>query len=280
MKALITKRHPELPQDITKLSGYEAFRKNSSSVVAALNDYYKTLCDCVSVLDESFVAVVECGTNAAEVRYDVATDWSNYWCQLVVRYVQLNALIAQLESATLFVTAFAVASAMLSAPMVSQPLLDKSYADLTRYLGRTGSGNVSRLVRVMQDDMERIATIIGTTAISFQAPIFMWSNVKTLRDSKIFALHDDVSGELRAYPSDWPALDKAERESAEICSLERMKQFVLIAFLLCPAELNRGGAPELLRLCLADSPHFTLFRDVDLPLPRRAHPQRRRLAIC
>src|SRR5437868_1623440 len=48
MKALITKRHPELPPDITKLTGYEAFRKNSSAVVASFNDYYKTLCDAVS----------------------------------------------------------------------------------------------------------------------------------------------------------------------------------------------------------------------------------------
>jgi NCK-associated protein 1 len=107
-------------------------------------------------------------------------------------------------------------------------------------------------IRRLQDDCGEISMRVGDTLMPFQAIINKWSQVKQMVDTRVFNVIDEPKN--MGIPFD-------ERSHIELIQLDNYKRWILYGFLICPAELQRPGALEMLGSVLKEVFVLQVFRD-------------------
>ena len=264
-KNLFTRKFPELPSDLPKQSGFDAFRRNADAVRASLVDYALTLADCLTWLDAAWVSL-QTLASPADVLFDLSvnSEVTHYFFTLVTRFVQVHLLIAQLDTPqhnlcgyyyalyVLKANPSALSSQSNAAVTVPPSELDADYLRLATYLNATGRAPL----RQLQGDFTTISVTIGNALCSpsFSNPVYAYSKLKSYSEHKLFTL--DASHSLLH-----PATDV---RYADLLNVDRIRQYIVYGFLVCPGELSRPGALELLKVALLNDLIIPLHRDVAL----------------
>ena len=264
-RSLLTRRYPELPNDLPKQSGFEPFRRNSDAIKTALSDYALTLVDCLAWLEAAWGALQAVASDP-QLRFDLSInpDITHFFFTLLTRYVQLHLLIAQLDSPQVNLLGYYLASFLpsggasyLSSPsnqsvIIPPSALDPDYLRTSSHFNTHGKTPLKQL----QQDFTSISVTIGNALClpSVSNLVFDYSKVRTYQERKVFTL--DASNTL-LHPSN-------DAKYADLINLDRVRQYVVYGFLVCPGELIRPGAVEMLKVALMHDVVVPLHRDVVL----------------
>ena len=269
-RSLTTRRFPELPTDLPKASGFEGFRRHADVIRASLLEYVETLVDCLRWAEEAWQTLELLANSLSELSLAMTgnAELTHHYFSLMLRYAQLHLMIAQLDApqhnvctyyyAAYLLTASAAALSSTQSQTITVPVssLSPDYAKLAAHLNRHGKSPL----RTLQSDFTSISVNIGNAlcSASFSSPVFTFSKLKSYSDLKLFTL--DASNTLLTQAT--------EAKYAELMSVDRVRQYVLYGFLLCPGELPRPGALELLKAVLQHDVVVPLHRDVPLQFGR------------
>ena len=273
-KNLLTKRFPDLPTDLPKQSGFDAFRRSADAIKAATFDFVATMVDCMGWVGEAWSVLEEVGNGVSEFNLTVNTDLTHFYFTLLTRYIQLHLLIAQLDTpqhqilahyyaAYLLVAPPATISAQSSQQIVTPPTsLEADYSRLASHLNKYSR----QPLKALQSDFTALSLLIGNALCSpsFSTPIYTYCKLKAYTDSKLFAIDTATTTSLSASL----LVPCKEPQYVELIGLERVRQYVLYGFLVCPGELQRPGSIELLQQVLQWDVVVPMFRDVPLNVGR------------
>ena len=274
VKNLLTKRFPDLPTDLPKQSGFDAFRRSADAIKTCTYEYVATLVDCMGWIAEAWAVLEETGNAVGEFSLTVNSDITHFYFTLLTRFVQLHLLIAQLDTpqhqilahyyaAYLLVAPPAAISAQSSQAIVTSPTsLDADYTRLASHLNKYSR----QPLKALQAYFTSLSLLIGNAlcSSSFSSPVYTYSKLKAYTDSKLFAIDTATTTSLST------ALLTPCKEPlyAELIGLPRVREYVLYGFLVCPGELQRPGAIELLQQVLQWDVVVPLYRDVVLNVGR------------
>ena len=265
-RQLLTRKYPELPNDLPKQSGFEPFRRNADAIKAALADFSLTIVDCLAWIESAWTAL-QAVASEPQLRVDLAInpDLCHFFFTLLTRYVQLHLLLAQLDAPQVnllgyYLAAFlpTPAAAFLSSPsntsvIIPPSALDPDYLRTSSYFNTHNRTPLKQL----QQGFTSISVTIGNALClpSLSNLIFDYAKVKTYTDRKLFTL--DPRTNTLLHPSN-------DAKYADLIHLDRVRQYVIYAFLVCPGELIRPGAVEMLKVALMSDVVVVLHRDVVL----------------
>ena len=273
-KQLLTKRFPDLPTDLPKHSAFDTFRRSADALRSATHDYVATLVDCLGWAGEAWGVLEECGNGVVGFDLGVNVDLTHFYFSLLVRFVQLHLLIAQLDTPQHQILAYYYASYLLVAPatalstqsnqaIVTPPsALDADYTRLATHLNKYSR----QPLKALQSDFTALSLLIGNALCSpsFSNPVYTYSKLKSYTDSKLFNLDTATTTST----STALLVPCKEAAYAELVGVERVRGYVLYGFLVCPGELQRPGAIELLQQVLQWDVVMPLYRDVVLNVGR------------
>jgi len=244
-KKAIMKRFPDL-NDVymRKVPGDTVFSKKATEVTTQVADYYRTFLDVVQFKEEAWKALNEVSQQIVAFDFDLNVDLLTYYLNLFSRYVNLHLIVNRVKDRKLMLGTYARAYNITSGN--TEPNFHQIAAFLEKYEKED--------LKTLAEDFTAISRRIGDTLMSFAKPIRQWIEVKTLVDKRVF----NVVTEPKHM-----CIPVGENNHLELMHVVRMKQWVVSGFLVCPGELARDGALELLFDCLKDSYILPIYRDVN-----------------
>jgi len=236
------KKFPEFPDTLNKAQGTDVFKKRAPEVVAALSDYYATFLDLIDFQEEAWRVLQEIASNLQEFKLELNQDILTYYFNLLSRYMSVHFLANLADSPQMFLASYAKAFHQTSGNT------EASFGKVAKYIAAFKPNPLKK----MQDDAVAISLCVGNTLMTFMSIISKYSNVAAYQNRLFGLLHEDQQT---------LTVPMYEQAQIEVTHLLNVRSWVLFGFLLCPAELARPGALDLLSLCLKETFLVPLFRD-------------------
>jgi len=244
---LFLRKFPEFPDVLQKEKGADVFKQRAPEITAALQDFYYTFMEVINFTDESWKLLTELGTNMQEFKLDHNVDILTYFFTLLTRYVQIHMLVHLIDTPQLFLASYARAFHHTSGNT------EPHFSRIARYLGTFKPTPTTSPLKRIQDDAQALSLLVGNTLIAFLPILQRYSSVQGYMSGKLFNILQEEPKNLT-----WGA---NERIQIEATHLANMRNWVLWGFLVCPAELGRPGALDLLSMCLRETFLLQIYRD-------------------
>lgn len=240
IKALC-KKFPEPPTDLDKVVGADIFQKKASEFVAALKGHYLTFVDIITFVDEAWKFIVDFSQSTVDLKWNTFPEVVSQFMTLLCRYAQLLFLLSNVDERITLIATYARAYQLLNGN--SEPNLSMIITFLKKH---------ERPQKVLQEECESISVRVGDALMSLAPLITKWADPKLLQELRPFNVLDDA----RLLTS-----TKGEQIFLDLSTLDDARMWLLYGFLLCPAELLRPGAVELLKLVIRDTQVVPMYRD-------------------
>lgn len=237
---------PNFPNTLEKHDGHKEFVKRSSDIVQKLGDFYATFMGVLNFADEAWRCLVDCSKNIVEYKPNVNPDLMKFYLDLFLRYVQVTYMVTKIDLRQELLASYAKAHHCTSGNT------EPNFLRIADYLKK-----YENPLRRLQDDSADISMRIGDSLMPFSPIIFKWSQVKQMVDTRVFNVVDEPKN--MTIPFD-------EKSHVELLSLDNYKRWVLYGFLICPAELQRPGALEMLSQVLRETFVLQIYRDKCIPI--------------
>lgn len=211
-----------------------------------MNDYYCTFLEVLNFTEDAWKLLTDLAASVQEFKLELNADVLSYYFNLFTRYVQIHLLVKLIETPEMYIASFARAFHCTSGN--SEP----NYLRIAKYLATFRSAPLKK----MQEDAAAISLCVGTTLMTFMPILMKYSTVQGYAQGKLFNIIQEDAKNL--------TVANNEKLQLEVLHLANLRNWVLWGFLICPAELARPGALDLLSLCLRETFHLQIFRDKTL----------------
>lgn len=176
------------------------------------------------------------------VQFDLNLDLMTFFLNLLVRYTQILLLVEQVADPLTYLPAYAKSFHLTTGNTES------NFNRIAGFIARFKEP----IKRLREDFGSSISLAVGNALLSLLPLAMKWSTGDALLAQKVFSVHDDIR--LLNTPV-------GEKSHVELYHLDRVHQWVLFGFMLCPNELQRPGAVQLLVLSLSTELQLVIYRD-------------------
>jgi len=240
------KRFPEIPTDLDKTPGYDAFLSRAKQIYEELEPDFDTFVDTFEWLKTTHQSLSDIATATADLTWASTPLTTEKFLDLVTMYCQVNLLWAHITDRRMIVACFC--RAFLIVKTKNEP----NYPKVAQYL--IAHADTFKLLR---ENIKHFSKRVGQALVSLLNSYTKVNNIEQLR--KEGALNITLSPEKLPLPS---------QDSAQLDLLvkEKMYTWAAYGFLFCLDELAMPGALDLCRTILAQAYCMPLFRNVFIPI--------------
>lgn len=212
-----------------------------------------TFLEVLNFSEEAWKLLVELSGVVQEFKYDLNIDLLSYYFNLLTRYVQIHFLVHLIDTPQLFLASFARAFHHTSGNT------EPNFLRIAKYLAAFKPTQSTSPLKKMQDDAQAISLCVGNSLMTFLPLLTKYSSVAGYQaQGKLFNILQEEPKNLS-----WGCNEKLQ---LEIVHLNNFRNWVLWGFLVCPAELGRPGALDLLSLALRETFNIVIYRDKTLSI--------------
>lgn len=241
---VLGKKFPDSPDNLAKEKAFELFNKRAPEIVASLKDYYCTFLELVNFSEESWKLLSDLAAVSQEYKLELNVDVMTYYFNLLIRYVQVQILMNQIDTPQNLLSCYARAFHHTSGNT------EPNTGRIAKYLATFRPNPIQQI----QKDCSscNISLSVGNTVINWYPLLAKWSTVTSLVQNKAFNILEEPKQML---------INVGEKNHFELLQIEKLRNFTLWSFLICPAELARPQALDLLQLCLKQEFVVPIFRE-------------------
>ena len=214
---------------------------------------FSTFLEVLNFSDEAWKLLVELSGVVQEFKYELNIDLLSYYFNLFTRYVQIHFLVHLIDTPQLFLASFARAFHHTSGNT------EPNFLRIAKYLAAFKPTQNTSPLKKLQDDAQAISLCVGNSLMTFLPLLTKYSTVAGYQaQGKLFNILQEEPKNLS-----WGCNEKLQ---LEIIHLNNFRNWVLWGFLVCPAELGRPGALDLLSLALRETFNIVIYRDKTLSI--------------
>lgn len=229
------------------------FKKRAPEITTALNEFYCTFLEVLNFTEEAWKLLTDLAASVQEFKYELNIDLLSYYFNLFQRYVQIHMLVHLIDTPQVFLASFARAFHHTSGNT------EPNFTRIAKYLATFKPTQSTSPLKKLQDDAQAISLCIGNTLMTFLPLITKYASVAGyMTQGKLFNVLQEEPKNLS-----WAV---NEKQQLEVVHLANMRNWVLWGFLVCPAELGRPGALDMLALCLRETFQLQVCRDKSISI--------------